>query len=63
MLPFCALGLWVGTLLKSQGAPGLLNMLYLTMAFLSGFRFPPSMMLKLLQPLAPRWPSYQLNSL
>ena len=63
VLPFCALGLWVGTLLKGQGAPGLLNMIYLPMAFLSGLWFPLSMMPKLLQQFAPIWPSYHLNAL
>ena len=63
VLPFCALGLWVGTLLKGQGAPGLLNMIYLPMAFLSGLWFPLKMMPALLQQLAPIWPSYHLNAL
>lgn len=63
VLPFCALGLFVGTLLKGQGAPGLLNMVYLPMAFLSGLWFPLAMMPKLLQTLAPAWPSYHLNAL
>ncbi len=63
VLPFCALGLWVGTLLKGQGAPGLLNMIYLPMAFLSGLWFPLSMMPTFLQTLAPMWPSYHLNAL
>ncbi|HOV95205.1 MAG TPA: ABC transporter permease [Thermomonas sp.] len=63
VLPFCALGLLVGTLLKGQGAPGLLNMIYLPMAFLSGLWFPLQMMPKLLQQLAPIWPSYHLNVL
>ena len=63
VLPFCALGMWVGTLLKGQGAPGLLNLIYLPMAFLSGLWFPLSMMPKALQQLAPLWPSYHLNAL
>ena len=63
VLPFCALGLLVGTLLKGQGAPGLLNMVYLPMAFLSGLWFPLQMMPKFLQQLAPVWPSYHLNAL
>ena len=63
VLPFCALGLWVGTLLKGQGAPGLLNMIYLPMAFLSGLWFPLPMMPGFLQRLAPVWPSYHLNQL
>lgn len=63
VLPFCALGLLVGTLLKGQGAPGLLNMIYLPMAFLSGLWFPLQIMPTFLQQLAPVWPSYHLNIL
>ncbi|MFT3897211.1 MAG: ABC transporter permease [Thermomonas sp.] len=63
VLPFCALGLFVGTLLKGQGAPGLLNMIYLPMAFLSGLWFPLHMMPAILRQLAPIWPSYHLNAL
>jgi ABC-2 type transport system permease protein len=63
VLPFCALGLFVGTLLKGQGAPGLLNMIYLPMSFLSGLWFPLQVMPKFLQQLAPIWPSYHLNAL
>jgi ABC-2 type transport system permease protein len=63
VLPFCALGLLVGSLLKGQGAPGLLNMVYLPMAFLSGLWFPLTVMPEFLQQLAPAWPSYHLNAL
>ena len=63
VLPFCALGLLVGTLLKGQGAPGLLNMVYLPMSFLSGLWFPLDAMPGFLQQLAPLWPSYHLNAL
>ena len=63
VLPFCALGLLVGSLLKGQGAPGLLNMVYLPMAFLSGLWFPLHMMPGFLQRLAPVWPSTHLNAL
>jgi ABC-2 type transport system permease protein len=63
VLPFCALGLLVGTLLRGQGAPGLLNMIYLPMAFLSGLWFPLHMMPAALRQIAPVWPSYHLNAL
>jgi len=63
VLPFCALGLLLGTLIKGQGAPGLVNLVYLPMAFLSGLWFPLSIMPSLLQTLAPVWPSYHLNQL
>ena len=40
VLPFCALGLLLGTLVNGQGAPAVVNMLYLPMAFLSGLWLP-----------------------
>lgn len=63
VLPFCALGMLIGTLIKGQGAPGLLNLIYLPMAFLSGLWLPLSMLPQALQKLAPVWPSYHLNQL
>ena len=62
VLPFCALGLLVGALIKGQGAPGLINMVYLPMAFLSGLWFPLTHMPKL-QQLAPVWPAWHLDQL
>jgi ABC-2 type transport system permease protein len=62
-LPFCALGMFVGTLIKGQGAPGLLNLVYLPMSFLSGLWFPLPMLPKVLQQIAPIWPSYHLDRL
>jgi ABC-2 type transport system permease protein len=55
--------MFVGTLLKGQGAPGLLNLVYLPMAFLSGLWLPLSMLPRMLQQIAPVWPSYHLNQL
>lgn len=63
VLPFCALGMFVGTLIKGQGAPVLLQLVYLPMAFLSGLWLPLSMLPKFLQQIAPVWPSYHLNQL
>ncbi|MGH8160282.1 MAG: ABC transporter permease [Rhodanobacter sp.] len=63
VLPFCALGMFVGTLIKGQGAPGLLNLVYLPMAFLSGLWLPLAMLPGALQRIAPIWPSYHLNQL
>jgi ABC-2 type transport system permease protein len=63
VLPFCALGMFVGTLIKGQGAPGLLNLIYLPMAFLSGLWFPLPMLPKVLQQAAPLWPSFHLDRL
>lgn len=63
VLPFCALGMFVGTLIKGQGAPGMLQIIYLPMAFMSGLWFPLPMLPKFLQQIAPVWPSYHLDML
>lgn len=63
VLPFCALGMLVGTLIKGQGAPGLLNLIYLPMSFVSGLWIPITMLPKALQQIAPIWPSYHLHTL
>lgn len=62
-LPFCALGLLLGTLVKGHGAPAVVNLLYLPMAFLSGLWFPLSMLPPVIRGLAPIWPSHHLNAL
>jgi ABC-2 type transport system permease protein len=63
VLPFCALGMLVGTLIKGQGAPGMLNLIYLPMSFLSGLWVPLNQLPKALQQVAPIWPSYHLHAL
>ncbi|MDF4001889.1 ABC transporter permease [Luteibacter sp. PPL201] len=62
-LPFCALGLMLGTVVKGQGAPGVVNLVYLPMAFLAGLWFPLSMMPGVLRDIAPLWPAYHLDQL
>ncbi len=61
VLPFCALGMLVGTLVKGQGAPGVINIVYLPMSFLSGLWIPLSMLPAVLQRIAPVWPSAHLH--
>jgi ABC-2 type transport system permease protein len=63
VLPFCALGMFVGTVFKGQGAPGVLQLIYLPMSFMSGLWFPLPMLPKFLQQIAPIWPSYHLDML
>lgn len=62
-LPFCAIGMYFGTLVSGNAAPALLNLLYLPMAFLSGLWLPLSMLPDLLGKLAPAWPAYHLGQL
>nr|MDQ2972379.1 ABC transporter permease [Pseudomonadota bacterium] len=61
VLPFCAIGLFVGTLVGGQGAPAVVNLIYLPMAFLSGLWVPLFLLPKFLQQIAPLWPAYHLG--
>jgi ABC-2 type transport system permease protein len=58
VLPFAAIGLWVGTLLGGQAAPAVINILYLPMAFLSGLWVPLKFLPDWIATLAMIWPSY-----
>jgi ABC-2 type transport system permease protein len=63
VLPFCAMGLTVGTLVSGQAAPAVINIIYLPMAFLSGTFFPIEAAGPFLAGVAPIWPSYHLTQL
>jgi ABC-2 type transport system permease protein len=58
VLPFAALGLYIGTLVGGQGAPAVVNILYLPMAFLSGLWLPLKLLPAWIAQFAPVWPSY-----
>ncbi len=62
-LPFCAMGLVIGTLVNGQAAPAVVNFIYLPMAFLSGLWLPINMLPKFLGNLAPIWPSYHASQI
>lgn len=59
-LPFCALGLFLGTRVSGKAAPALANLAYLPMLYLSGLFFPltPAM-----QKIASISPAFHLNQL
>jgi ABC-2 type transport system permease protein len=61
VLPFCAMGLFVGSIVSGQAAPAIVNLIYLPMAFLSGLLFP--IPVKFLQQITPIWPSHHLGQL
>jgi len=63
VLPFCSLGLFIGTLTPGQAAPAVINLVYLPMSFLSGLLLPMSIMPRFIQQLAPLWPSWHLAQL
>lgn len=60
VLPFCAIGLYVGSLASGQGAPAVINMIYLPMAFLAGLWMPLSMLPPFIAKIAPLWPAHHL---
>lgn len=62
-LPFCALGLWIGTLVKGQAAVALVNLIYLPMALLSGLWIPLFAFPALLQKTAVFWPAWHLGQI
>jgi ABC-2 type transport system permease protein len=59
--PFCALGLFVGSLVSGTAAPAVVNLIYFPMIYLSGlFPFP---LPKVMQAAAKIWPAFHLNQL
>jgi ABC-2 type transport system permease protein len=60
-MPFCALGLCIGTLVGGSAAPAVVNLIYLPMSFLSGLWLPLSLLPEMVSQLAPVWPSYHLG--
>lgn len=59
-LPFCAIGMYLGWVLSGQGAPAVINFVFLPMAFLSGIFIPLQAFPTILQKIAPVFPSYHL---
>lgn len=62
-IPFCALGLWIGTVAQGQAAVPIVNLIYLPMAFLSGLWVPIQFFPELLQKVALVFPAYHLSQL
>jgi ABC-2 type transport system permease protein len=59
-LPFCAIGMFVGSLVSGQASPAIVNLIFLPMAFLSGLWVPMQFMPRVLVDTAPVWPAYHL---
>jgi ABC-2 type transport system permease protein len=59
-LPFCAIGMFVGSLVSGQASPAIVNLIFLPMAFLSGLWLPLQFLPKILSDIAPLWPAYHL---
>lgn len=63
VLPFGAFGLAIGTHASGKGAPGLVNLVYLPMAFLSGLWIPITLLPDFLQKLALLLPPFHFSQL
>ena len=63
VIPFGGLGLMVGSVVKGQAAPAVLNLIYVPMSFLAGLWIPLSVLPHTLAQLAPLWPAYHLERL
>jgi ABC-2 type transport system permease protein len=59
-IPFCALGLMIGTLVTGSAAPGYANLIYLPGCYLSGMFFP---LPKSMYWQTPIWPQFHVNQL
>jgi ABC-2 type transport system permease protein len=58
MLPFIALGLWLGYFAGPNSAPGIANLIFLPMSFCSGLFMPLESLPKFVQAIAPYLPAY-----
>ncbi len=63
VIPVCALGLMIGTLVKVQAAVAVVNLVFLPMAVLSGLWFPITLFPEILQQAANILPAYHLAQL
>ena len=63
VLPFCAIGLFIGSLVGGSAAPAIANLIYLPMSFLSGLWMPLAVLPAFITKLAPLWPAWHLGRL
>ncbi len=62
-IPFCTLGLALGNIAKPNSAPGLINVVYLPMAFCSGLWIPLMFLPQFLRDAAQFLPPYHLSQI
>ena len=63
VLPFCAIGLFIGSVVGGHGAPAVANLIYLPMSFLAGLWMPLAILPALVGEIAPLWPAWHLGQL
>lgn len=62
-VPFAAMGLLIALLVPANSAPGVVNLIYLPMSFMSGLWIPLRMLPAFLQSIAPYLPAFHLSQL
>lgn len=62
-IPFASMGLLIALLVPPTAAPGIVNLIYLPMSFMSGLWIPLHLLPRWLQALAPVLPTYHLSQL
>jgi ABC-2 type transport system permease protein len=60
VLPFCAIGFFIGTLVSGTASIGVVNLIFFPMLYLSGMFFP---LPGILAPWARIWPTYYMNQI
>jgi ABC-2 type transport system permease protein len=63
VLPFCAIGLYIGSRVGAPAAQAIANLIYLPMSFLSGLWMPLAVLPGFIAAIAPLWPAYHLARL
>ena len=62
-IPFCLIGLALGYVIPPAGAPGIVNLLNLPLAFAGGLWLPYEMLPRLIKAISPFVPQYHLGRL
>jgi len=62
-IPFCALGFAIGTLAPANGAPAIVNLIYLPMSFMGGLWVPAALLPATFARIAPWTPTYHFGRL
>ena len=62
-VPFCALGFAIGTIAPPNGAPAIVNLIYLPMSFMGGLWIPAALLPATFARIAPWTPTYHIGKL
>ena len=60
VLPFCAIGFFIGTLVSGTASIGIVNLIFFPMLYLSGMFIP---LPEILEPWARIWPTFHINQI